>query len=96
MVDPKPKRTGRSPQFTAEQYARLRAEAAAPYRGLRHFIYWSFGASGLIGAVVFLAQIAAGRNLDTALPSFALQVGVIALMIGLFRWDQSEKHQGRH
>lgn len=75
-------------RFTPEQYARLKAEAAAPYRGLRKFIYIAFGASGLIGAVIFLAQLAAGRDVGATLPNFALQVGVVALMIFLFRLEQ--------
>lgn len=75
-------------RFTPEQYARLKAEAAAPYKGLRKFIYIAFGASGLIGAVIFLAQLAAGRDVGATLPNFALQVGVVALMIFLFRLEQ--------
>lgn len=74
-----------------EKYARLKAEARAPYKGLRQFLYIGFGASGFIGAVVFLAQLAAGRDVATALPNFALQVGVVALMIGLFRWENRQK-----
>ena len=79
-------------RFTPEQYARLKAEAATPYRGLRKFVYVAFGVSGFIGAFIFLAQLLAGRDVETALPSFALQVGVIALMIFLFSWD---KHSQR-
>jgi len=75
----------RDKRFTTEQYARLKAEAQAPYRGLRKFVYVGCGASGLIGAVVFLAQLLAGRDADAALPNLALQVGVIALMVFLFR-----------
>jgi hypothetical protein len=71
-----------------ELYAQLRAEAKAPYRGLRQFFYFSFGASGLIGAVIFLAQLLAGRDVEAALPNFALQVGVVALMVWLFRLEQ--------
>jgi len=69
----------------------------APYRGLRQFIYIGFGASGFIGAVVFLAQLLAGRNVASALPNLALQVGVVALMVGLFRWEQraSRRASGR-
>ena len=80
-------------RFTPEQYARLKAEAATPYRGLRKFIYVAFGASGLIGAFVFLAQLLAGRNVETTLPSFTLQVGVIALMVFLFRWEQHSQRR---
>jgi len=71
-----------------EKYARLQEEIKAPYRGLRQFIYLAFGASGLIGAVVFLSQLAAGREVDTALPNFALQLGILALMVWLFRFEQ--------
>lgn len=86
----------KSPQnkrFTNEQYDRLKAEAAAPYRGLRRFIYIAFGASGFVGALVFLAQIAAGKEADAPLLNLALQIGVVTLMILLFRWDkESSKH----
>lgn len=75
-------------RFTNEQYDRLKAEAAAPYRGLRRFIYIAFGASGFVGALVFLAQIAAGKEADAPLSNLALQVGVVALMVFLFRWDK--------
>jgi hypothetical protein len=75
-------------QFSYEHYARLKAEAKAPYRGLRKFIYVAFGASGLIGAVVFLAQLAAGQQVTTALPNLGVQVGVVALMVWLFRLEQ--------
>ena len=78
-------KTASNKRFTTEQYARLKAEAQAPYRGLRKFVYVGCGASGLIGAVVFLAQLLAGRDVDAALPNLALQVGVIALMVFLFR-----------
>jgi hypothetical protein len=77
-------------RFTPEQYARLKAEAAAPYRGLRKFVYVGFGASGFIGALIFLAQLAAGREVANALPNFALQVGVVALMIFLFRMEKPQ------
>lgn len=75
-------------KLTPDEMARLRAELKAPYRGLRQFIYVAFGASGAIGAFIFLAQIAAGREVSTALPNFALQIGVVALMVLLYRWEQ--------
>jgi hypothetical protein len=75
-------------QINPEQYARLKAEIAAPYRGLRQFVYVACGASGFIGAIVFLAQLAAGREVASALPNFALQIGVVALMVWLFRLEQ--------
>ncbi|MGF1516031.1 MAG: DUF3493 domain-containing protein [Elainellaceae cyanobacterium] len=71
-----------------ELYRRLAEEAQAPYRGLRRFIYASVGASGAIGAVVFLAQVLAGRDLPRSLPNLALQLGVVALVVWLFRRDR--------
>ncbi|GCL39271.1 MAG: DUF3493 domain-containing protein [Sphaerospermopsis kisseleviana] len=67
---------------------RLKAEMASPYRGLRQFIYLGVGASGFIGAFVFFFQLLAGKNLDTTLPNFALQIGIVALMVFLWRWEQ--------
>lgn len=75
-------------QVSPEQYQRLKAEMAAPYRPLRQFIYLACGASGFIGGLVFLAQLAAGREVGSALPNFALQVGVVALMVWLFRLER--------
>jgi hypothetical protein len=86
MTQPK-NRSGLSP----EKYARLKAEAEAPYKGLRQFLYVGFGASGFIGAVVYLARLAAGNDISVALPNFALQVGVVALMVTLFRWENRKK-----
>lgn len=87
MSEQFPHRTERPQNLSPEKYARLRAEAKAPYKGLRKFIYLSFGASGLIGAFVFLAQLLAGREIGAALPNFALQIGVVALMVWLFRLE---------
>ncbi len=78
-----------SPKLDPEKYAALKAEAKAPYKGLRKFFYIAFGASGFIGAVVFLAQLAAGKDVSSALPNFALQVGVTALMVFLFRLEKN-------
>lgn len=71
-----------------EKYARLRAEAKAPYRGLRQFVYIAFGISGLIGGFIFLMQIVAGQDVTATLPNFALQMGIVALMVWLFRLEQ--------
>jgi hypothetical protein len=70
-----------------ELYKRLQAEAKSPFKGLRKFFYLAFAGSGFIGGVVFLARLAAGRDLANTIPSLALQVGVVALMITLYRWD---------
>lgn len=71
-------------QTDPEKYAFLKAEAAAPYRGLRKFVYVGFGASGAIGAFIFLTQLLAGQEVGDLLPNLALQIGVVALMIWLF------------
>jgi hypothetical protein len=78
-------------RMKSEQYARLKAEIAAPYRGLRQFIYIACGASGFIGALIFFSQILAGRDVDSALPNLALQVGIITLMVFLWRWEQRRR-----
>ncbi|HLP90038.1 MAG TPA: DUF3493 domain-containing protein [Nostocaceae cyanobacterium] len=87
MIDPKSHLKSGN-QFTPEQYARLKAEAEAPYRGLRQFIYFGIGASGAIGVFVFFFRILAGRDLENSLPSFALQLGIVGLMVFLWRWEQ--------
>lgn len=76
-----------------EAYARLKAEAAAPYRGLRKFIYIAFAASGMIGGFIFLTQLLAGQNVTETLPNFALQVGVVALMIWLFKLENKAERK---
>ncbi len=86
MVEPNSQK-----RLDPEQYARLKAEMAAPYRGLRQFLYIGFGASGFIGAFIFFFQLLAGRDVENALPNFALQVGIVALMIFLWRWEQSRQ-----
>lgn len=83
----------KSAQSNREKYAYLKAEAAAPYKGLRQFIYIVFGASGAIGGFVFLMQALAGRDVESALPNLALQAGVVALMVWLFRLEGRKKRQ---
>ena len=73
--------------MSRERYDRLVAEAQAPYKGLRKFIYGSIGASGAIGGFVFFFKVLAGRDLAQSLPNLALQVGIVALMVFLFRWE---------
>ncbi|MGQ4647136.1 photosystem II assembly family protein [Lyngbya aestuarii] len=85
---PNPKSNINPRKLSPEKYAKLKAEAQAPYRGLRKFIYVAFGASGLIGAVVFLAQLASGQQANTVLPNLVVQIGVVALMVWLFRLDK--------
>ncbi|NUN64069.1 DUF3493 domain-containing protein [Pseudanabaena biceps] len=76
-------------KLNPQQYDRLRREAKSPYRGLRIFIYFAFAGSGFIGAVVFFARLIAGNGeLEANLGSFALQIGVLALTIWLYRLDR--------
>jgi D-serine dehydratase len=97
MVDPKLKNRARNTkatgQVSAEQYARLKAELATPYKGLRQFVYVACGASGFIGGVVFLAKLASGREISSALPNLALQIGIVALMVWLFRLEQKSERK---
>jgi len=90
MVDLSPEELARAKKnnLSPEKYARLKAESKAPYRGLRKFFYVAFGASGLIGAFVFLVKLASGQNLADNFPNFALQMGVVALMVFLFQIDK--------
>ena len=78
-------------RLTPEQYSRLKAEMKAPYRGLRKFIYLGLGASGFIGSVVFMFRCLAGKEVASSLANFALQLGVVALMIFLWRWDSNQQ-----
>jgi hypothetical protein len=82
-----PKSTTPPPGMGAEKYARLKAEARAPYKGLRRFIYGTMGASGGIGAFIFLTQLLAGRDVAQAGPNLLVQLGVIGVVILLFRWE---------
>jgi hypothetical protein len=80
-----------SRQYTSAQYARLKSEASSPYRGLRKFIYASCGASGAIGAFVFFTQLLAGKGeLELTLGNLALQIGIVTLMVVLFRVDREK------
>ncbi|MEB3232949.1 MAG: DUF3493 domain-containing protein [Leptolyngbyaceae bacterium] len=75
--------------LSLDRYARLRAEAKAPYRILRQFVYIAFAASGFIGALVFLAEVVTAHNMASAVPNLALQVGVLALMLWLLKIDRA-------
>ncbi|NMF81927.1 DUF3493 domain-containing protein [Nodosilinea sp. P-1105] len=76
--------------MSQEKYARLKAEAKAPYKGLRKFIYGAVGASGMIGAFIFFTQLLAGRDVSSALPNLAVQLGVIALVVVLYRLEKKD------
>jgi hypothetical protein len=72
----------------SHKYDFLKKEAAAPYQGLRQLVYFVCGGSGAIGALIFFTQLLAGQDVQTILPNLALQLGVVALMIGLFRLER--------
>jgi len=77
-----------------EKYARLVAEARAPYRGLRKTLYVAFGASGFLGGLVLLGRLASGADPAATLGSIALQAGLVAAMVWAFRLEQRvERHE---
>ncbi|BAZ08022.1 DUF3493 domain-containing protein [Calothrix sp. NIES-3974] len=88
MVQPNPQNTS-GKQIKPEVYARLKAEAAAPYKGLRQFLYIGFAASGLIGGFIFFMQILAGRDVENAMTNLGVQIAVVALMI--FLWKRENR-----
>ncbi len=74
---------------TENRYAKLQAEANAPFRALRRFVYLACGASGALGAYIFLTQLLSAKGeLSTTLSNLAVQMGVIGLMILLYRLDR--------
>ena len=90
-MTPEPSPPDQPPKgMSPEKYARLRAEAQAPYKGLRKFIYGAVGASGALGAFVFFAQLLAGRDVGSALPNLGVQLGVIAIVVVLFRLEKKD------
>lgn len=68
---------------------RLKAEAQAPYKGLRKTFYLVFAASALIGSFIFALKLIAGTNEEATLPNLGLQLGVLALMIWLYRREKT-------
>ncbi len=79
--------------MSQERYDRLVAESQAPYKGFRKFIYASLGASGAVGGFIFFTKILAGREVVETLPNLALQIGVVALMVFLFRWEDRDQEE---
>jgi len=77
-------------QLSPELIKRLKAETKKPYRGLRKFFYLAFGISGFLGALIFLLKLLSGNSNSSTIPNLALQLGVIALMIFLFRLENKE------
>jgi len=79
--------------MSQERFDRLVAEANAPYKGFRKFIYASIGGSGAIGGFVFFTKILAGRDIAASVPNFAFQIGIVALMVFLFRWEDRNQEE---
>lgn len=71
-----------------EQLSRLRAEAKAPYRGIRRFFYIALGGSAFLGGFVFLMKAIAGENLERTLPNLLLQIAVCTIIVLLWRREQ--------
>jgi hypothetical protein len=87
MTDLKPKPPGIDPEL----YRRLQAEAQNPFRSFRRFFYFSFAGSAAIGGVVFLAKLAAGRELETTIPNLAIQAGAVGLFVWLLTIDKNKE-----
>jgi hypothetical protein len=76
-----------SQPLSVEQMERLRAEAKAPFRGIRRFFYGAFAGSAFIGAFVFLLKAIARENLPETLPNLFLQLGIGSVMVLLLYKD---------
>ena len=87
----RPPRPAAARNLSPEKYARLQAEAKAPYRGLRRFIYLAFAASGGLGAFIFLLKAIAGQDLGQTLPNLALQLGLVAGIVWLWKIDKPKE-----
>ncbi|NJN76501.1 MAG: DUF3493 domain-containing protein [Synechococcaceae cyanobacterium RL_1_2] len=79
-----------SKEISPEQRQRLLAEANAPYKVLRKFIYIAFGLSGVLGGLIFLAKLAGGDTSTQNLSNIAVQAGIIGLMALFWKWDSKK------
>jgi len=95
MTNSRDRQPTKPPGMDDETFARLKAEAIAPYRGLRRFIYYAFAASGAIGGFIFLTQVLAGRDVGQALPNLGIQIGVVALMVWLIRLENKAEQKNK-
>ncbi|MEM9136424.1 MAG: DUF3493 domain-containing protein [Cyanobacteria bacterium P01_F01_bin.42] len=76
--------------LTPEQRSRLEAEVKSPFKSLRRFFYIAFALSGGIGAYIFLIKLLSGDPWRTTLPNLVIQLGLTALMGGLF-WIERDR-----
>jgi Low psii accumulation1 / Rep27 len=79
-------------QTNPEKFAALTAEAQAPFRSLRLFIYGACALSAGFGGLIIGLGILAGKDLSTAIPNFAVNSGVVALMVWLFLRENKAKN----
>ncbi|MGB7412643.1 MAG: DUF3493 domain-containing protein [Thermosynechococcaceae cyanobacterium] len=83
------KNTSPKSSLKPEHLARLRAEAKAPFKGLRQFIYAAFAASALLGGFIFFFKLLAGEDFSTTFSNLMVQLGVFGLMVGLLWLERS-------
>ncbi|BAC91737.1 DUF3493 domain-containing protein [Gloeobacter violaceus] len=76
----------------ARRRASLRVESRHPWRKLRLGLYLAFGASGVVGFFVAFFRVLAGRELPVSLTNLAVQSGVIALMVFLWRLETRKEN----
>ena len=90
MTQP-PSKPSKSPKphisLDPARLAQLRAEAKAPFRGLRQFFYIAFAGAGALGGFIFLLKLLAGEEPATTVPNLLLQIGILGLMVWLLRVD---------
>lgn len=80
---PHPNSPNAKSSLDPERLERLRAEAKAPFRGLRQFFYAAFAASALLGGFIFFFKLLAGEDFSTTLFNLVVQLSVFSLMVGL-------------
>ncbi len=78
-----PKSSPSNTSLNPERLERLRAEASAPFRGLRQFFYGAFAASALLGGFIFFFKLLAGEDFHTTFFNLMVQLSVFGLMVGL-------------
>lgn len=86
----------------AESLARLREEAANPFRSLRFFVYGSSAFSAGIGGLSSLAQLAGSLGgakyalpLDQVLQNIGVNFGVVFVMGALWKFDSDGQQEER-
>jgi len=78
---------------SARLRARLRAEARRPWRVLRLLVYLACAASGFIGLFINVFRVLAGRDLPQSLTNVGVQVAVLAIAVGLWRFESRNQER---